>query len=51
MTVAQLVAVRDAARAAAGKPGAHDFDDFIIFNGPCADGRRPAACSRRLARV
>lgn len=35
MTVAQLVAVRDATRAAAGKPGVHVFDDFILYNGPC----------------
>ena len=35
MTVAQLIAVRDATRAAAGKPGVHGFDDFIIYNGPC----------------
>jgi len=35
MAVAQLVAVRDATRAAAGKPGVHVFDDFIIYNGPC----------------
>jgi glyoxylase-like metal-dependent hydrolase (beta-lactamase superfamily II) len=35
MTVAQLLAVRDATRAAAGKPGVHGFDDFIIYNGPC----------------
>jgi len=34
MTVAQLVAVRDAAHAVAARPGAHKFDDFIIFNGP-----------------
>ena len=34
MTVAQLVAVRDAARSVAARPGAHTFDDFIIFNGP-----------------
>jgi glyoxylase-like metal-dependent hydrolase (beta-lactamase superfamily II) len=34
MTVAQVVAVRDAARSVAAKPGAHVFDDFIIFNGP-----------------
>ncbi len=34
MTVAQVVAVRDAARSVAAKPGAHTFDDFIIFNGP-----------------
>ena len=35
MTIAQLTAVRDAARAASGKPGVHTSDDFIIFNGPC----------------
>jgi hydroxyacylglutathione hydrolase len=35
MTVRQLTAVRDAARSAEGKPGAHVFDDFLIFNGPC----------------
>ncbi len=46
MTVAQLVAVRDAARAAADKPGVHTSDDFIIFNGPCR-----AAVVRQLARA
>jgi len=35
MTVGQLLAVRDAARAASGQPGVHVSDDFIIFNGPC----------------
>jgi hydroxyacylglutathione hydrolase len=35
MSVAQLEAVRDAAHAVAGSPGAHRFDDFIIFNGRC----------------
>jgi hydroxyacylglutathione hydrolase len=45
MTVEQLVAVRDAAKAVAAKPGAHTFDDFIIFNGPCR-----AAVVRQLAR-
>ncbi|HET9896899.1 MAG TPA: hypothetical protein VFQ44_18350 [Streptosporangiaceae bacterium] len=35
MTVAQLTAVRDAARSVAAKRGAHTFDDFIIYNGPC----------------
>jgi glyoxylase-like metal-dependent hydrolase (beta-lactamase superfamily II) len=34
MTVQQLTAVRDAARSVTGKPGAHAFDDFLIFNGP-----------------
>jgi hydroxyacylglutathione hydrolase len=46
MTVAHLVAVRDAARAAAGKPGVHTSDDFIIFNGPCS-----AAVVRQLVRA
>jgi hydroxyacylglutathione hydrolase len=36
MTVGQLTAVRDAAATVADKPGAHPFDDFIIYNGPCA---------------
>lgn len=35
MSVAQLAAVRDAARAVADRPGAHVRDDVIIFNGPC----------------
>lgn len=34
MTVEQLVAVRDAARAIKDEPGAHTFDDFLIMNGP-----------------
>jgi hydroxyacylglutathione hydrolase len=46
MTVAQLIAVRDAARAAAGRPGVHTSDDFIIFNGPCR-----AAVVRQLGRA
>ena len=36
MTVEQLAAIRDAAESVASRPGAHVFDDFIIFNGPCA---------------
>jgi len=35
MTVAQLTAVRDAARQVADRPGAHGFGDFVIYNGPC----------------
>jgi len=46
MTVAQLTAVRDAARSAAARPGVHTFDDFLIFNGPCR-----AAVVRQLART
>jgi hydroxyacylglutathione hydrolase len=34
-TVDQLTQVRDAARSVAGRPGAHVFADFIIYNGPC----------------
>jgi hydroxyacylglutathione hydrolase len=34
MTVAQLRAVRDAARAVRGRRGAHRFDDFVIYNEP-----------------
>jgi hydroxyacylglutathione hydrolase len=34
MTVQQLTAIRDAARSVAGQPGAHRFDDFLIYNGP-----------------
>ena len=33
MTVAQLRALRDAAVAAAGGPGAHRFDDFVLYSG------------------
>jgi len=35
MAVAQLTAVRDAARAVNHRPGIHAFDDFIIWNGTC----------------
>lgn len=35
MSTGQLAAVRDAAAAVADRPGAHMFDDFAIFNGPC----------------
>ncbi len=34
MTTDQLRAVRDAAASVADKPGAHRFDDFIIYNEP-----------------
>ncbi len=46
MTVAQLIAVRDAARLAAANPGVHVFDDFIIYHGPCR-----AAMAGQLARA
>jgi len=45
LTVAQLRAVYDAAVSVADVPGAHAFDDFAIFNGPCR-----AAIARQHAR-
>jgi hydroxyacylglutathione hydrolase len=39
MSVEQLERVRDAARAVADRPGAHVFDDVVIFNGPCRGPR------------
>lgn len=45
MGVDRLRAVRDAALAAAGSPGAHWYDDFALFNGPCR-----AALARQRAR-
>jgi hydroxyacylglutathione hydrolase len=35
MTTGQLAAVRDAAAAAASRPGVHVHDDFVIYHGPC----------------
>jgi glyoxylase-like metal-dependent hydrolase (beta-lactamase superfamily II) len=35
MTIAQLRAVRAAAVTVVDRPGAHQFDDFAIFHGPC----------------
>jgi hydroxyacylglutathione hydrolase len=52
MTVAQLVAARDAAKAST-KPGVHRFDDFIIYNGPCRRavlGQLARTMLRRVAR-
>lgn len=46
MTVTQLVEVRDCAQRVAGRPGAHQFNDFAIFNGPCR-----AAILRQVARA
>ncbi|MHA6765296.1 MBL fold metallo-hydrolase [Streptacidiphilus sp. PAMC 29251] len=48
MTVAQLTAVRDAARAVAERPGVHKFDDFIVFNGSCTSAM-PGLLARSLA--
>jgi len=39
MSVEQLERVRDRARAVADHPGAHVFDDVVIFNGPCRSAR------------
>jgi glyoxylase-like metal-dependent hydrolase (beta-lactamase superfamily II) len=47
MTVAQLVAVRDAAASVADRPGRHVFDDVIIFHGPCLRSM-PAELARSL---
>ncbi len=46
LTVDQLLRVRDATHAVADRPGAHAFDDVVIFNGPC----RPAV-ARQLIRA
>ncbi|HEX9229179.1 MAG TPA: MBL fold metallo-hydrolase [Arthrobacter sp.] len=35
MTAGDLATVRDAAARIAGRPGAHRFANFIIWNGPC----------------
>jgi len=35
MTFDQLVAIKGAAESVSGSPGAHVFDDFEIFTGPC----------------
>ncbi|SEG27251.1 Metallo-beta-lactamase superfamily protein [Actinacidiphila yanglinensis] len=48
MTPAQLVAVRDAARSVAGKPGVHRFDDFVIYHEP---GKRETRRLLTRARV
>jgi len=47
MTVAQLTAIRDAAKVVADRPGVHVFDDFIIFHGPCRRAM-PRYAVRRL---
>jgi hydroxyacylglutathione hydrolase len=39
MSIEQLERVRDRARAVADRPGAHVFDDVVIFNGPCRTAR------------
>lgn len=46
MSPARLATVAAAAHAVANKPGAHVFDDFVIFNGPCR-----AAVARHLGRT
>jgi len=52
MTVAQLTAVRDAARAVAAKQGVHRFDDFVIYNEPGEkEMRRLIRRGERAARV
>ncbi|MDQ2739421.1 MAG: MBL fold metallo-hydrolase, partial [Actinomycetota bacterium] len=46
LTVNQLLRVREATRAVADRPGAHAFDDVVIFNGACR-----AAVARQLIRA
>ncbi|MGI8416604.1 MAG: MBL fold metallo-hydrolase, partial [Nakamurella sp.] len=46
LTVNQLLRVREATHAVADRPGAHAFDDVVIFNGPCR-----AAVARQLIRA
>jgi hypothetical protein len=46
LTVDALVVVRDAAHAAAGRPGVHRSADFVIWNGPCRGEQ-----ARQLVRV
>jgi hypothetical protein len=49
--VDRLIAVRNAARTVANRPGPHLYDDFAIFNGPCrVEGVRQLARTF-LARV
>nr|WP_288024313.1 MBL fold metallo-hydrolase [Arthrobacter sp.] len=47
MSVDQLAEVSAAAHAVASRPGAHVFDHFIIFNGPC----RAAFRRQRMRRL
>jgi hypothetical protein len=35
LTVGDLHTIRDAAARIAGRPGAHRYANFIIWNGPC----------------
>jgi hypothetical protein len=45
LSLSRLLAVRDAARQVADKPGVHKFGDFAIYNGPCVP-----AVLRQIAR-
>jgi hydroxyacylglutathione hydrolase len=49
MTVDQLIAVRDKAQALADQPGAHMFDDFALWIGPC-QGAMLRQAARSLVR-
>jgi hydroxyacylglutathione hydrolase len=51
LTVDQLIAVRDAAQSVADDPGAHVFDDFIIYNGPCRLAKARLVVRALLRRV
>jgi hydroxyacylglutathione hydrolase len=51
MTVAQLRALRDAAVSVAERPGAHRFDDFIIYNGMGARTQLPLVARALVSRA
>jgi glyoxylase-like metal-dependent hydrolase (beta-lactamase superfamily II) len=51
MTMAQLRAVRDAAVSVADRPGAHRFDDFILYNGLGLRTQLPIAARGLLGRT
>jgi glyoxylase-like metal-dependent hydrolase (beta-lactamase superfamily II) len=51
MTVTQLHALRDAAVSVAERPGAHRFDDFIIYNGMGARTQLPLVARAVVSRA
>jgi glyoxylase-like metal-dependent hydrolase (beta-lactamase superfamily II) len=51
MTVAQLRALRDAAASVTEQPGAHRFDDFIIYNGMGARTQLPLVARALVSRA
>ena len=51
MSVDQMRAARDAAKSVADLPGAHAFDDFVIFNGPSRAAVAQQVIRRMWARL